>query len=51
MKAFFRELRQRSIVKVAIAYMVIAWLVLQLADMSPDHDHPRYRAVVESLAD
>jgi adenylate cyclase len=33
MKAFFSELRKRHVVKVAIAYLVAAWLVLQLADV------------------
>lgn len=33
MKPFFRELGKRHVVKVAIAYLVAAWLVLQLADV------------------
>lgn len=33
MKGFFQELRKRHVVKVSIAYLVIAWLVLQLADV------------------
>jgi adenylate cyclase len=31
MKAFFRELRRRNVYKVAIAYAVIAWLLVQVA--------------------
>ena len=33
MKGFFLELRKRHVVKVSIAYLVVAWLVLQLADV------------------
>jgi adenylate cyclase len=33
MKAFLQELRKRHVVKVAIAYLVAAWVVLQLADV------------------
>ena len=34
MKNLFQELRQRSVVKVAIAYFVVAWVVLQFADIA-----------------
>jgi len=34
MKKFFQELRHRSVVKVGIAYIVVAWLVLQVADIT-----------------
>jgi adenylate cyclase len=34
MKDFIRELRQRNVVKVAIAYLVVSWLVLQFADIA-----------------
>lgn len=30
---FYREIRDRSVIKVGIAYLVSAWLVLQLADV------------------
>ncbi len=33
MRAFFDELRRRNVLKVGIAYLVGAWLVLQLADV------------------
>lgn len=33
MKTFFQELSKRHVVKVGIAYLVVAWLVLQLADV------------------
>jgi adenylate cyclase len=33
MKAFFAELRKRHVIKVAIAYLVVSWVVLQLADV------------------
>ncbi len=33
MKTFFRQLRDRHVVKIAIAYLVTAWVVLQLADV------------------
>jgi adenylate cyclase len=33
MKAFIRQLRERHVVKVAIAYLAVAWMVLQLADV------------------
>jgi len=33
MKSFLRELRKRRVVKVGVAYLLAAWLVLQLADV------------------
>ncbi len=33
MKGFFRDLGKRHVIKVGIAYLVIAWVVLQLADV------------------
>jgi len=33
MRKFIRQLRERHVVKVCIAYLVVAWLVLQLADV------------------
>jgi len=33
MRDFFSQLRKRSVIKVGIAYLVVAWLVLQLADV------------------
>lgn len=33
MKSFLKELKKRHVVKVAIAYLIAAWLILQLADV------------------
>ena len=33
MRTFFRELRKRQVIKVGIGYLIVAWLVLQLADV------------------
>jgi hypothetical protein len=33
MKGFFSDLGKRHVIKVGIAYLVVAWLVLQLADV------------------
>ncbi len=33
LKTFFGELRRRNVVRVAAAYLVTAWLVLQVADV------------------
>ena len=33
MRDFFSQLRKRNVIKVGIAYLVVAWLVLQLADV------------------
>jgi len=33
MKAFIRQLRERHVIKVAIAYLVVSWVALQLADV------------------
>jgi len=33
MKGFFRQLRKRHVFKVGFAYLVVSWLVLQLADV------------------
>ena len=49
MKGFFRELRERHVFKVGLAYLVVSWLVLQLADvpfpalaLSPEDASTRY---------
>ncbi len=34
MKAFFKELRERGVVKVGITYLIAAWVVLQVADVA-----------------
>ena len=31
--SFFDELRRRNVIRVGIAYVVVAWLVLQFADV------------------
>ena len=31
--SFFSELKRRNVFKVAIAYIVVAWLVMQVADV------------------
>ena len=36
MRGFFEELRHRNVVRVAIAYVVVAWLVAQVADLVVD---------------
>ena len=33
MKAFLRELNKRRVTRVAIAYLIISWIVLQVADV------------------
>ena len=33
MRAFFRQLQKRRVIKVGIAYLIVAWLSLQLADV------------------
>jgi len=33
MRALFRDLQKRQVIKVSIAYLIAAWLVLQLADV------------------
>jgi hypothetical protein len=33
MRAFFRQLQKRQVIKVGIAYLIVAWLALQLADV------------------
>ena len=33
MRAFFRQLQKRQVFKVGIAYLIVAWLALQLADV------------------
>ena len=36
MKNFFEELKRRNVIKAAIAYVVVAWVVLQVVDMFTD---------------
>jgi adenylate cyclase len=33
MKEFFLELRRRHVVKVSVAYLVVGWVALQIADV------------------
>lgn len=33
MRKFFRQLQKRQVIKVGIAYLIVAWLALQLADV------------------
>lgn len=33
MRAFFRQLQKRRVIKVGIAYLIVAWVALQLADV------------------
>ncbi len=43
LKKYFEELKRRQVVKVGIAYLVIAWLITQvLAIVLPTFDAPRY---------
>ena len=34
--SFFEELKRRNVVKVGIAYVLMGWVVLQLADFALD---------------
>ena len=36
MRGFFEELRHRNVVRVAVAYVVVSWLVAQVADLVVD---------------
>jgi len=31
--AFFQELRRRNVIRVGIAYVLVAWILLQIADV------------------
>jgi len=31
--SFFEELKRRNVIRVGIAYVIVAWLVLQFADV------------------
>ncbi len=37
MTSFWGELKRRNVVRVAIAYAVVAWLLLQVADVVLDN--------------
>ena len=43
--SIFRELKRRNVIKVAIAYMIVGWLLLQVSDTLvpasdiPDHEY------------
>ena len=44
--SFFAELRRRNVFRVAIAYVVLAWLLLQVGDtLAPALE--KYRALAE----
>jgi hypothetical protein len=53
--AYFEELKRRKMVRVAIAYVVGAWLPMQMAemdwmkndsDLDNLRDHPRFKALL-----
>jgi hypothetical protein len=46
-KTFFGELKRRNVYKVAIAYAVIAWLLMQIAQIAFEN----YRARLNRLFD
>ena len=35
--SFFNELKRRNVFKVGIAYMIVAWLIIQVADVMIDN--------------
>ncbi|MCH8173428.1 MAG: hypothetical protein IIA70_09010 [Proteobacteria bacterium] len=36
MNSFFAELKRRNVVRVAIAYVVVSWVILQFVDVIQD---------------
>jgi hypothetical protein len=44
---FFNELKRRNVYKVAIAYAVVAWLLMQIAQIAFEN----YRACLNRLFD
>ena len=53
MPSFFRELKRRNVYKVAVAYAVVAWLLIQLASiLFPAFEAPAWvvKAFVAPLA-
>ena len=41
--SLFGELKRRNVFRVAIAYLITAWLLIQLADMAVGAIHRKYR--------
>ena len=50
-RSFFAELKRRNVYKVAVAYAIVAWLLIQIAtQVFPFFDIPTW-AVRKSVAD
>ena len=54
--SFFDELKRRNVFRVALAYVVIAWLLLQVGDtiktealLQNLHEDPRWEELLTSL--
>ncbi len=41
LRKFFAELKRRNVYKVAIAYAVVAWLLMQIAQIAFENYHAR----------
>jgi adenylate cyclase len=43
MQDFFKELKKRKVIKVAVVYLVVAWVLMQIVDvMFPALDLPEW---------
>ena len=40
MRDFLQELKRRNVFRVGVAYVVIAWVLAQAAELVPDHQLP-----------
>ena len=43
MNNFFAELKRRNVVRVAVAYAVVSWVIIQIGDIAADNlDFPEW---------
>jgi hypothetical protein len=46
---FFTELKRRNVYKVAVAYAVVSWLLIQIATQVCEEGYARSSAIVEII--
>ena len=49
--SFFEELKRRNVIRIAIAYGITAWFILQLSDVVLDNTNPQIEKMPPDASD